>query len=61
MKTDLSEIDLADLIIAVCRRVDFELDRQKDEITWKMIQALIGTRTTEKQRTSLRSILTPNG
>lgn len=57
MKIDLSHIDLPDLIIAVCRRVYFELDREKDEVAWKMIQTLVRARTTDKQRKALRAIL----
>ena len=54
---DLTSIDLPDLIITVCRRVFFELDKEKDEVAWKMTQALVCARTTEQQREVLRAIL----
>ncbi len=54
---DLSSIDLSDLIIAVCRRVFFELDKEKDPVSWQMMQALVGARTTEQQREVLLALL----
>jgi hypothetical protein len=57
MKAELLKPDLADLIIAACRRADFELDPEKDDVTWKMVQAYVQARTTARQRSALRSIV----